>query len=56
MVDYNLVKDCLICRKKFTVPKKDFKRVYCSVCQKRIKELRWENLEEILIENGVRAI
>ena len=40
MVNYNLVKDCFMCRKKFTVPKSEFKRVYCKACQKKMKELK----------------
>lgn len=37
MVEYNLVKICGLCRTRFTVPKKEFKRYYCKPCEKRVK-------------------
>ncbi len=37
MVEYNLVKNCGLCRNKFTVPKSDYKKFYCKPCEKRLK-------------------
>ena len=37
MVEYNLVKTCGLCRVNFTVPKSEFKRIYCKKCEKRVK-------------------
>lgn len=38
MVEYNLVKECGLCKKKFTVPKKEFKRIYCKECQAKVNK------------------
>jgi len=33
MVDYNIVKYCRLCKKRFVVPKGESKKNFCDVCQ-----------------------
>ncbi|MEM4755904.1 MAG: hypothetical protein QW594_02115 [Candidatus Woesearchaeota archaeon] len=35
-MDYQLVKYCLLCKKRFVVMRTQAKKRYCSVCQVRI--------------------
>jgi len=37
MVEYNLVKNCMLCKIRFTVPKKEYKKCYCKPCEKKVK-------------------
>ena len=38
MADYKMVKYCMLCRKKFFAQKGESKRIYCDVCEKRVRE------------------
>ena len=38
MVDYNIVKHCRMCRKRYVVNKSEAKKNYCDACQLRINK------------------
>lgn len=38
MVDYNIIKFCRLCRKRFVVNKKEAKKNYCDECLVKIKK------------------
>ncbi len=38
MVDYNIVKHCRACKKRFVVSKKNSGKNYCSKCQKEFNK------------------
>ena len=41
MVDYNIVKHCRYCRKRYVVPKCESKKNYCDDCQAKMdKEVK----------------
>ena len=43
MVDYNIVKSCGLCRKRFVVEKADKRRRFCKPCQKRVDKSKEED-------------
>ncbi|MGM5481681.1 MAG: hypothetical protein ACQESE_04715 [Nanobdellota archaeon] len=38
MVEYNVVKYCSLCSKRFVVGKRDARKMYCDDCQKKVDE------------------
>jgi len=34
MVEYNLIKNCRLCRARFVVGRSESKRIFCSKCEK----------------------
>ncbi len=46
MVDYNLVKFCRVCKKRFLVNKKEAKKNYCDSCQKKYEENKEKTKDE----------
>jgi len=38
MVDYNIVKNCKICMKRFVVKKVEAKRYFCDACQSKMRK------------------
>jgi len=38
MADYNIVKYCGLCKKRFVVNKKDARKYFCDVCQVKINK------------------
>ena len=36
MADYNIVKYCRLCKKRFVVGKSEAKKNYCDVCQLKV--------------------
>lgn len=36
MVDYNIVKYCKLCKKRFVLRKGDVNKNYCDTCQQKI--------------------
>ena len=37
MVEYNIVKFCRLCKKRFVVSKREAKKYYCDDCQSKFK-------------------
>ena len=38
MVEYNVVKYCSLCSKRFVVGKKDVRKVYCTECEHKVAD------------------
>ena len=38
MVDYRIVKFCRLCRKRYTVNKGEYAKVYCKDCEPKISK------------------
>ena len=36
MIDYQIVKHCWLCKKRFVVNKSEAKKNYCDECQKKL--------------------
>ena len=45
MADYNIIKFCRACRKRFVVSKGESKKNYCDVCQIRMDKERMNEPE-----------
>ena len=43
MVEYNIVKYCNYCKKRFVVGKGDKRKVYCDNCQKKADKHKAKN-------------
>ena len=43
MVEYNLVKYCISCKKRFVVKKSESRTYYCKSCQSKIDKEKKQN-------------
>lgn len=46
MVEYNLVKFCRLCKKRFVVKRADAKKNYCDSCQKKYEDEKEKTKDE----------
>ena len=42
MIDYKIVKYCIICKERYVVRKGDSRRIYCDVCTAKVAKQRAE--------------
>lgn len=47
MVEYNIVKYCSLCSKRFVVGKRDARKVYCADCENKVDSSQNEDGGEI---------
>jgi hypothetical protein len=46
MIDYKIIKYCILCRKRFVVRKGESKIRYCEECQKKLDKEREKQTRE----------
>ena len=46
MIDYKIVKYCIICKKRYVVQKGDSRRIYCDECTAKLAKRQAEKEAE----------
>ncbi len=44
-MEYNIVKNCGLCKVRFVVPKAEKRRRFCNICQKKVDKSKKEEEE-----------